>query len=167
MKNSSSQSREFFAAVEKNNLPVAQKFIDDGIDVNCRDKGGSTALMRASLHCYSNLASILIRAGAEVNAHDHLGKTALHYSVQASCDEIARELIKSGAEINSQDNHGNSPLSDAVFYSKGKGSLIRLLRQHGGDDDLPNKHGVTPLGLAKSIANYELLQYFKDPEGTP
>jgi len=49
-----------------------------------------------------------------------------------------------------------------VFYSKGKGAVIRLLRQNGADDNLANKHGVTPLGLAKTIANFDVLQHFKN-----
>jgi ankyrin repeat protein len=48
----------------------------------------------------------------------------------------------------------------AVFYSKGAGETITLLRKKGADDNLANNHGVTPLALAKTISNFDVLKFF-------
>lgn len=72
------------------------------------------------------------------------------------------ELLSIGARVDSQDAFGNSPLSSAVFNSKGRGTFIELLRAHGADPMLPNKAGQTPVGLARLIGNYDVAQFFED-----
>jgi len=64
--------------------------------------------------------------------------------------------------VDPQDSHGNTPLSTAVFNSRGNGELIKLLREHGADPYLKNNHGVSPLGLSRNIANYGVAQFFRD-----
>ena len=71
-------------------------------------------------------------------------------------------LIAAGAPVDARDRHGKTPLSDAVFNYKGDGALIALLRRHGADPTLPNAHGVTPLRLARMIANFDVAQFFDD-----
>lgn len=157
-----SSPQDLFDATEKNEISTIQRLVENGCDVNAQDKGGSTPLMRAALHGYDDLISLLIRLNADPNLRDRIGKAALHYAAQEQHEETVRRLLDAGAAVNSQDMHGNPPLSNAVFYSKGRGGVIKLLRQRGADDDLPNKHGVTPRSLAKSISNYDVIQYFKD-----
>ncbi len=118
--------------------------------------------MRAALFDYIELVGILIDAGADVNLKDRRGFTAFHYAAQEKCEQVAQKLIDAGADVNSQDVNGNSPLSSAVFYSRGEGQLIRVLRRSGADDNLSNKHGVSPLQLAKTIANYDVAQFFNE-----
>jgi len=43
-----------------------------------------------------------------------------------------------------------------------RGGLIALLRSHGADPHAENKHGVSPVSLARTIANYDIAQFFKD-----
>jgi ankyrin repeat protein len=58
--------------------------------------------------------------------------------------------------VDAQDIHGNTPLSRAVFDSKGRGQVIKLLLSSGANKDLKNKHGISPEDLAKSIGNYDV-----------
>ena len=45
--------------------------------------------------------------------------------------------------------------------------MIQLLRANGADVNGRNIHGVTPVTLARSIANYDVRQWFTDtPEGS-
>jgi len=147
-------------AVESNQTSRVQELIKCGDDVNTRDKGGSTPLIRSAFHGYSELLALLLQSGADVNLSDKIGKTALHYAAQEQHEDAARRLLEAGADVNSQDIHGNSPLSNAVFYSQGRGDVIKLLRKNGADENLPNKHGVTPIALARSIANFDVIQHF-------
>jgi len=58
---------------------------------------------------------------------------------------------------------GARALGKAVFGCDGvHGELIALLRSHGADPHAKNDHGVSPLSLARTIANYDVAQFFKD-----
>jgi ankyrin repeat protein len=159
-KKPSNNSEALSNAVESNQVSRAQELIEGACDVNTRDKGGSTPLIRSALHGYDELLALLLHSGADVNLSDKLGKTALHYAAQEQHEDTVRRLLEAGADVNSQDFHGNSPLSNAVFSSQGRGGIIKLLRQNGANENLPNKHGVSPLALAGSIANFDVMQYF-------
>ena len=50
--------------------------------------------------------------------------------------------------------------------SRGNGEVIRLLRAAGADPLAKNAHGNSPLNLARTIASYDVRQYFSDlPDG--
>jgi ankyrin repeat protein len=53
------------------------------------------------------------------------------------------------------------PLSHAVFESRGRGEMIRLLLSFGADKALKNKHGVSPENLARTIANYDVSIFLR------
>src|SRR6267142_6172252 len=99
------------------------------------------------------LAEQLIRKGADVNLADKQGWTPLHFAAQAQSAEVAAALLDAGSQIDSKDVHGNTPLFKAVFECKGSGDIIKLLRTRGADPLCENKHGQTPIGLARLIAN--------------
>jgi uncharacterized protein len=48
----------------------------------------------------------------------------------------------------------------AVFNSCGDGSVIELLLSAGADPNAPNDSDVTPIKLARTIANYDVAQFF-------
>lgn len=151
----------FWAAVEGGDLHTISTLIGQGVDVNARDEGGSTALMRVALHGYQEMAKFLLNAKADPTVKDALGKTALHYAAQEHRLPMVELLVASGADVNAQDLHGNTPISSAIFYSKGRGDVISLLRNHRADLNLANKHGVTPRSLAQTIANYDVLKFLQ------
>lgn len=71
-------------------------------------------------------------------------------------------LLRAGALVDAADSSGNTPLWRAVFESKGRGEVIALLRRYGADPLRENAAGVSPLGLARTIGNYDVAQYFQD-----
>ena len=75
--------------------------------------------------------------------------------------DVAAALIKAGAELELQDTFGNTPLSDAVFESRGRGDMIQLLLANGADKEKKNRQGISPLALARSIANYDVKQFLE------
>jgi ankyrin repeat protein len=102
----------------------------------------------------------LIESGADINARAGSGYTPLHLAAQEYRPAVVAALLDQGAEIDATDKHGNTPLWTAVFNSRGRGDVIRLLLARGADARHVNHHGATPIGLAQEIANFDVRQYF-------
>jgi ankyrin repeat protein len=126
------------------------------------DRGGRTPLFYASMDGDAPLVEQLIRGGADVNARDSNQETPLHFAVRGYHPGLAALLIENGAKVDAPDGYGNTPLARAVFESRGRGEMIRLLLSHGADKTLRNAHGVSPESLAESIANYDLTPFLTE-----
>lgn len=74
----------------------------------------------------------------------------------------AAALLNLGATVDPINSFGNTPLFVAVFNSRGRPEMIKLLRSRGADPLHPNAKGQTPVGLARLIGNYGVAQYFDD-----
>jgi uncharacterized protein len=86
----------------------------------------------------------------------------LHFAAQSRALDVVDALIVAGARVDTTDNYGNSPLWRAVLSSQGDGRVIERLRAAGADPYLANSSGVSPLGLARKIGNYDVAQFFRD-----
>jgi ankyrin repeat protein len=126
------------------------------------DRYGRTALHYAAVEGDVGKVQQLLRDGADPNARDDDGWSALHFAAQAKSGSCIRALLAVGAAVDLHDANGNSALSTAVFNSRGDGAIIRLLRQAGADPRAANHHGMSPLKLARTIANYDVAQFFSD-----
>jgi len=126
------------------------------------DEFGRSELHYAARDGDKKLVEELLGKGAEVNRADKNGWTPLHFAAQAQSAEVVAVLLDAGAQIDAKDVHGNTPLFKAVFESQGKGDTIKLLRARGANPLCENRHGQTPVGLARLIGNYDVKQYFED-----
>jgi ankyrin repeat protein len=104
----------------------------------------------------------LVARGADVNLKDKHGRSPLHFAAQARSEEITTFLLAHGASVDLADSHGNTPLFRATFASQGDGGVIRALRKAGADPRKKNKSGVSALSLARTIANYDIAQFYND-----
>ena len=139
-------------------LQLARKFPEL---VDQTDGDGRSALAHAAIDRNAEIASVLLSAGADPNRKDRLGNTPLHYATQEYAGGVALALLDAGAEVDSQDANGNTPLSNAVFYSQGRGDLIRLLLDRGAQKEMKNAHGVSPIELARGIGNFDVTGFFE------
>ncbi len=126
------------------------------------DKAGRTPLHYAAADGDVPVVRRLLASGIHPAARDDDGWTPLHFAAQSSAPEVALILLDAGALIDAPDVHGNTPLLRAVFSCRGDGTMIKLLRVRGADPCVKNKHGVSPVKLARTIANYDVRQFFTD-----
>jgi uncharacterized protein len=121
-------------------------------EVDAKDRDGRTELMKAAFGGRVDRVVALIARGADPNAADHNGWTSLHMAAERHQVEVAELLLKAGAAIDTEDKHGNTPLARAVFVSRGRGEMIRLLLAKGADKSHANRYGISPLSLAQDSA---------------
>lgn len=148
-------------AVMRHDLAGVTSAISQGLRLDVLDRTGRTPLFYAAKDGDLAIVSELLRHGADVNAADKDLKTPLHFAASNYQPEVAMLLLSVGAKVDAQDVHGNTPLSDAIFESKGRGQVIKVLSAAGGSWTLSNKHGVSPLNLAKSIRNFDLSAFIE------
>jgi ankyrin repeat protein len=126
------------------------------------DEYGRTPLHYAAAGGDADASQKLLAAGADPNLQDDGGWSPLHFAAQARSPRVTELLLAAGAQVDSRDTSGNTPLATAVFNSRGDGSVIHLLRAAGANPQASNHHGVSPVSLARTIANYDVAQFFAD-----
>ncbi|RKR30221.1 ankyrin repeat protein [Arthrobacter oryzae] len=126
------------------------------------DPAGRSPLHYAALEDDPGAIARLLAEGALPDVVDRPGFTPLHLAAQEFAHTAAASLLDAGARVDAENVFGNTPLWVAVFNSKGRGELIGLLRSHAADPLHVNASGQTPVGLARLIGNYDVVQYFQD-----
>ncbi len=156
-------------AVRTRNMHVVNFLLSRGININAKNKYGTTALgfaaqgaMYDTNYNPAQVVRILIEKGADINAVNKNGETILQEicSVKFINTASVRLLLEHGAKVNVKNNLGQTPLGYAVMW--GNARLARLLVEYGADVDVKGTNGYTPLLSALSrFADLETA-----PEGT-
>jgi ankyrin repeat protein len=126
------------------------------------DEYGRTPMHYAALSGNGGEIHRLFLEGADPNAQDDNGFTPLHFAAQQNSVVATEALLSIGAQMEIKDAYGNTPLFKAVFSCTGSGSVIVILREAGADPYSKNNYDVSPLSLARTIANFDVAQFFKD-----
>jgi uncharacterized protein len=154
--------KTFFQAIFRNDIDTVTSMLQGGTDPNVVDSDSRSGLIHAAIDKQPRMMQIFVSHGADIQRQDRFGRAAIHYAVQGNCRSCVELLISQGAEVNIADVNGNTPLSDAVFYYKAAydDGILELLLSHGAKPDIPNKFGMTPKILAKSIASFPAERFF-------
>ncbi|KAK6112466.1 Ankyrin repeats (3 copies) family protein [Brugia pahangi] len=97
-----------------NNLEVARFLLENGAEVNLKDKGGLIPLHNASSFGHLEIAALLIECGAEVNHPDKWGYTPLHEAAQKGRTQICSLLLNNGADVTLKNSEGFTALDITV-----------------------------------------------------
>ena len=84
-------------ASKEGNLEAVQSLIEQGADVNVKDKEGATPLMRSVSRDYNAIVTLLIEKGADVNAKNDWDYTPLKYSTKLNLKNMEQLLRDAGA----------------------------------------------------------------------
>lgn len=130
-------------------LSEIKRALNNGADINGRDKYGMTSLMWASaLNDNINMVKYLMQNGADINAKDNRGKTALILAAARNTNvEFVKYLIANGGDVNGKDKGGLGVLMWAI-YKNPNVAVAKFLIDKGADVDAVYRGNQTPIILA-------------------
>ena len=122
-----------------------------GIDVNSRDRYGSSALALSIARDSCESIATLLQCGADIESADNEGDTPLMESLFYHNDDALKLLLASGADYAKTDSYGDPILHDVALY----GGLRTIEIVHEADlryldIHATNKGGKTARELARS-----------------
>lgn len=130
-------------------IDVVKKLADQpGIDLNCKDNSGRTALHNAVWGEYGG------RLGFKTALNPKDSPECALVTLFLSC--LIQFLLQKGADPNAQDNACNTPLN--IASSTCAPDCIDILMEYGADLNIPSFKGAYPIHKAMYRGNYECLQ---------
>lgn len=149
-------SRLLLEALVVDDLEKVKSLIDDGADVNVRDKKtGLTPLLISSISGKPSIVELLLASSeVDVNFTCH-GLPPLHYAIRGGHSEVAKLLIPKIVDVNAKTDEGDTPLHEAA--SHGQAGIAELLLSKGGEIEARNKLGGTPLHNAAFAGQLEVV----------
>jgi ankyrin repeat protein len=139
----------FYQAIRNNDLPALRTLLKT-VEVNTKDKRGTTPLMMASAYGSIEAMKVLIVAGADVNTKNDLGATALHWCA-GDIDKV-RLLMEKGADVNARSKMGRTPLLIAAMHDGGS-AVVELLLAKGAKVSVVDSTFTSPLSAAASAGD--------------
>ncbi|KAH7361209.1 hypothetical protein BKA66DRAFT_536672 [Pyrenochaeta sp. MPI-SDFR-AT-0127] len=133
-----------------------------GADIQSRDGDGSTALHRAVIRDFYDVAEILLAHGADPSARDQWMCTPLMLCAEQSSVNLARLLLDHGADRMAVEANGETALS--LCAARGRLDMFMFLIEAGCDPIRKNRvGGHSALGIALKfprLATYIYAQSF-------
>ncbi|KAF1332624.1 Myosin-like protein, partial [Globisporangium splendens] len=129
------------------------KLLQNGSDINARNRRGRTPLHTASMYSNLEVVGILLDWEADVVAVDDDGNTPLHLTKDA---HVARMLLEAGCTPNIVNAEGRTPLIEAV--DRGDAQIVKLLLKFKADVLFRElKHHQTAMHLAVRKGHYSIV----------
>lgn len=110
----------------KVDLKVVESYLEQGADVNYRDRRGVTPLHQAAGYGHADAVKTLLDRGALVNAVDNDKRSPLHDAVSSRSMAAVRLLTANGADVNLKDKDGHTPLYGIVFWDDNRSAMEAL-----------------------------------------
>ena len=151
-----------FEALQSKQTNMVLLLIDNGVDVNVKDKDCFTPLHCAAQQGHTEIVELLIAKEANVDATDMMGETPLHAAVLSGHKEVVVALLAGGANVDAENRLRRTPLHFAA--RDGYIDVVEVLLAQGASINAKDKSpGRTPLHYAaqqnhKDVAEFLLAQ---------
>jgi len=136
-------------------IPVIEKLLDDGADVNMTLQ--STALHAAAANGNLEIVELLIERGADVNLQDIHGRVPMFVALAEHHPEVARRLADTDTDPNVRTADGSTLLMAAARAEDIE--LVNWALDHGTDVNAirPEKKNATALIITARKGNPEIV----------
>jgi hypothetical protein len=142
---------DLLKAAARDDISQVKNFLDDGLDVNAKNKKGWSALMVAASRGNMEILNLLIEKGAAVDEKNVQGQTPLIFAAHWGHANAVRLLIDQGANVNLRMNDGWTALIDSI--SMAHTEVAKILIKSGADMNVKAKNGWTVLMAAAYTNN--------------
>ena len=137
-------------APEQGTAAIRTLLVENGVDVNAKNKNGMTPLLLTCTNKYicSDVVPILLKCGALINLMDEEHNSALHYASDSEEDNqlIMNLLINYGVDVNAQNKYGTTALQLAC--KNGVYGNIKILLEHYASIKIMDKNNQSALHYA-------------------
>ncbi len=147
-----SNQQAWFHAAKQGNLGGLNRMIIEGININCTDSKGCTALIRACGHSRRAVVSFLLQQKADIEARSDNGSTALSSSIIGNCRRVTGLLLDKKANPNGL---GPADYTYATIAAAGwNDAMLSILYRYKADIFIINKHQQSLLHIIAQAAEY-------------
>lgn len=147
----------FHAAVQRLDISSLTALLEAGVDINCLNSHGDTALL-TGLRWKSNIVAFLIEKGANPNIVSREGRTCLGLAMQGQQWTAVKLLLQKGANPNLVDQNRFSPLFFAVYTRNLE--IVTAVVEAGANIEWVGPGQQTPLMLALKIGEtIDIIKY--------
>ena len=122
---------------------IAKILIQNGANIESKDKYGWTSLHHSSIANEVEMAKLLLENSANIEALDNNHRTPLFVACHEGNFKVAKLLIQNSANIDAKDADGWTALHHAVDDDKPE--LVEFLLKHGADANAKNHEGKSPV----------------------
>jgi len=158
----------FIKTLINEGITESEEFIlRNDIDINVNDSSGKTLLLLSLLDENYSLANKLLLLGADPNGagHDYKKISIIGWAASYKDSSFLKLLLSFGGNPNLVTD-SEWPESTPIFESILVNNIenIKLLISKGADLNFEARNGYTPIMLAASIGNWEILYLFLKSE---
>lgn len=151
------------------NLDFAKLLLGKGLNVECEDRNGMTALSGAAVNNYATVAMQLLSKGDSHSGMSSDGATPLFWATRCNNVEVAKVLVDGGANVNQEaevlsrelySSRTATPLFWAAKYNSAE--VAKILIDGGAVVDDYDRNCRTPLFWALESGNAEVANVIFD-----
>lgn len=117
-------------AAQRGLVEVVGLLLENGADVNWRNKWNYTPMHEAALNFKPGIVRLLIDNEADIEATTGDGKTVLHLAAGCGDEETVQLLLERGADVKKRDGSGLTPLQCAASHPRSP--VGEMLIKNGG-----------------------------------
>lgn len=163
---------EFTSAAGKGNIEIVIELMNNGVNIDCFDSCGETALLYASQYGHLSIVNFLVKAGANIEIKSRASgltplilaasdlASAKRNKFEQNVIKVIYFLIEAGADLNAASDDGWTALIGAV--NAGSIEAVRVLLTAGADVNIKNEQGDTALSIARESDNDEIIKILLD-----
>ncbi|MBU4305228.1 MAG: ankyrin repeat domain-containing protein [Candidatus Omnitrophica bacterium] len=159
------KNKDIVLAVTTGDREKIKSLIDEGANVNARDKSGTTLLMKAVNNNWPDIVEMLLRKGADAAVKDKDGWTPAMHAAKDAQAEILKVFDRAGIKPAYSGKKKDDVLLAVLFRDNGK--LAELLSAKGIDVNARYRKNSCLLNYAINNNNKDIALLLLDKKANP